>query len=56
VLKWAREHSCPWNSRTCAAAAAHGHTELLQWAREHGCPEAGEEDASEEGYASEEVD
>ena len=38
VLKWAREHDCPWNRRTCEAAAEAGHMELLQWAREHGCP------------------
>jgi hypothetical protein len=30
--------------------------EVLQWAREHGCPEAGEGDAAEAEYASEEED
>jgi len=38
ALKWAREHGCPWNHRTCEAAVAGGHTELLRWARAHGCP------------------
>jgi hypothetical protein len=37
VLKWAREHGCPWNSGTCAAAAQGGHLDVLKWAREHGC-------------------
>jgi hypothetical protein len=38
VLKWAREHGCPWNVWTCIKAAEGGHLEVLQWAREHGCP------------------
>jgi len=38
VLKWARENGCPWDSRTCYAAAEGGHIELLRWARENGCP------------------
>ena len=38
LLRWARENGCPWDERTCAAAAAAGNLEVLQWAREHGCP------------------
>ena len=41
VLKWAREHGCPWDSDTCTYATVFGHTTLLRWAREHGCPETG---------------
>ena len=37
VLRWAREHGCPWGVDTCAGAAGGGHLEVLQWAREHGC-------------------
>jgi len=41
VLKWAREHGCPWNENgycVCDDAASGGHLEVLKWAREHGCP------------------
>ena len=38
LLRWARENGCPWDERTCAAAAAAGNLEVLKWAREHGCP------------------
>jgi hypothetical protein len=38
MLKWAREHHCPWDAGTCYKAAARGHLEVLKWAREHGCP------------------
>ena len=38
VLRWAHEHHCPWDSKTCAWAAYGGHLEVLQWARENGCP------------------
>ena len=38
LLRWARENGCPWDERTCAAAAAAGNLEVLQWARQHGCP------------------
>ena len=43
VLQWLRapggvaEHGCPWDSRTCEAAACDGHLEALMWARENGC-------------------
>ncbi len=38
VLRWAREHDCPWDDGTCWSAAEGGHLEVLQWARAHGCP------------------
>ena len=38
VLRWAREHGCPWDDMTMQSAAVCGHLEVLQWAREHGCP------------------
>jgi hypothetical protein len=37
VLKWAREHGCPWNSDTCSFAARGGHLTVLRWARKQGC-------------------
>ena len=37
-LEWARANDCPWNWRTCAAAAKSGHLEVLQWARANECP------------------
>ena len=38
MLQWARTNGCPWNKRTCAAAAEGGHLEVLQWLRANGCP------------------
>ena len=38
MLRWAREHGCPWDEETLNAAAAGGHVEVLSWAHEHGCP------------------
>jgi hypothetical protein len=38
VLKWAREHHCPWDATTCEFAAQGGHLDVLKWAREHHCP------------------
>jgi hypothetical protein len=37
-LAWAKEIGCPWNTRTCALAAAGGHLAVLKWLREHRCP------------------
>ena len=37
MLKWAREHHCPWDAWTCEAAEF-GHLDVLRWAREHECP------------------
>jgi len=38
-LQWVRENGCPWNEKTCeAAAVSAGHLlTCLQWARENGC-------------------
>ena len=38
LLRWARENGCPWDERTCSAAAGGGRLEVLKWARENGCP------------------
>jgi hypothetical protein len=38
MLRWAREHGCPWDEPTCINAAERGHLDVLRWAREHGCP------------------
>jgi len=48
VMKWAREHGCPWVEVDdvdaeyimicCAGAAVGGHLEVLKWLREHDCP------------------
>ena len=35
VLRWAREHGCPWESDSCIQAARVGHLEVLQWMREN---------------------
>ena len=34
VLRWAREHNCPWDERTYRLAA---NAEVRQWAVDHGC-------------------
>ena len=36
VLRWAREHECPWSELTTAFAAAGGHRAAV--GEEHGCP------------------
>jgi len=39
VLKWAREHDCPWNEDiACMYAASDGQLEVLKWVRAQGCP------------------
>jgi|AntAceMinimDraft_5_1070358.scaffolds.fasta_scaffold06218_3 hypothetical protein len=38
VLKWAREHDCPWATWTCGQAAGGGYLDMLKWAHEHDCP------------------
>ena len=38
MLRWAREHGCPWDQRTCEAAAGSGHLDVVRWAWERGCP------------------
>jgi len=37
VLKWLREHECPWGKHTGAEAAWRGDMEILRWLRENGC-------------------
>ena len=38
LLKFLREHGCPWDSKTCSSAACNGHLECLKYAHENGCP------------------
>ena len=38
MLRWLREHNCPWGEATCTDAARMGHLDVLKWAREHDCP------------------
>ena len=46
VLKWAREHGCPWEDKIvdnagadcCALTAWDGHLELSKWLRKQACP------------------
>ena len=38
VLKWAREHGCPWDEKTCYCAAMEGNLDVLKYAHENGCP------------------
>ena len=35
VLRWAREHHCPWNMYAGIFAAQAGHLEVVQWMREN---------------------
>ena len=53
VLKWAREHHCPWSGATCMVAVDSGHLDMLKWAREHGCPwsAATRDRAATKGYS-----
>jgi hypothetical protein len=54
VLKWAREHDCPWSWTTLSNARDNGHMEVVQWALENGCPDGEPEDTSEEESESDE--
>ena len=38
MLKWLREHGCPWDASTCDVARNFKHPEVLQWALDNGCP------------------
>jgi len=40
VLKWAREHDCPWDEQTGVIAAQRGHADVLRWLQDNGCPGA----------------
>jgi hypothetical protein len=38
ILRWAREHGCPWDESICINDAAQsGHLYILQWAFENNC-------------------
>ena len=37
ILKWLRQHKCPWNDYSLMDAAAYGHLDVIQWAIENGC-------------------
>ena len=34
MLKWAREHNCPWNKRDCEDATRDLHPETLAWVQQ----------------------
>jgi len=38
VLKWLRQHKCPWNDYSLIDAAGRGHLDVMQWAIDNGCP------------------
>lgn len=38
MLKWLKEHNCPWTSNACDKAARYGHYEVLEWLHDNGCP------------------
>ena len=38
ILRWLRQHSCPWNEYSLEEAAACDHLDVMQWAIENGCP------------------
>lgn len=38
MLRWARDHGCPWGPETTAAAACGGHALILAYAVANGCP------------------
>ena len=34
MLKWAREHDCPWDKDSCEAASLNHHPETLAWVQQ----------------------
>lgn len=38
MLRWLKEHGCPWTAWACRVAAAHGAIEILKWLHSNGCP------------------
>ena len=38
MLIWLHGQGCPWNSKTCKAAAERGNMEVLKWLHSQGCP------------------
>ena len=43
MLKWLREHDCPWDTDTIWQAAEAGHADVLQWALDNGCADGDSE-------------
>ena len=37
ILQYAHERGCPWDARTCTAAARVGNLKAFMYAHEHGC-------------------
>ncbi|GFH47591.1 hypothetical protein CTEN210_04066 [Chaetoceros tenuissimus] len=37
VLKWLRQHDCPWDEKTCCSLALRDNLNALKWARNEGC-------------------
>ncbi|AJF97433.1 ankyrin repeat protein [Pandoravirus inopinatum] len=38
MIRWARQHGCPWSPEACTEAAHQGNLSLFQWLRDEGCP------------------
>jgi hypothetical protein len=38
VLRWLREHDCPWGVTSCTCAAGAERLDTLKWLRQHHCP------------------
>jgi hypothetical protein len=37
ILRWARDHGCPWDERLVEKALEAGRTHIAQWAVDNGC-------------------
>ena len=44
ILLYLKDQGCPWDNKTCWAAACEGHANVLQWLLNNGCPEPMEND------------
>jgi hypothetical protein len=53
VLKWAREHGCPWHAATRDEAAKQGYSDTLPLEQEEQEEEDEEEEEEEEGEEEE---
>lgn len=38
VIKWLREHGCPWGERAMSLARYYNYDNLVKWLKEEGCP------------------
>ena len=38
IMKWLKEHDCPWDSLVIYEACKHGNLENMKWLVENGCP------------------